>query len=43
MSKLSGWILAIYVLAITGVAAYEYAVIDRLQWVIRMLLAGSPQ
>ena len=42
MTKLSGWILAIYVLVITGIAAYEYAVIDRLQWIIRMLLAGSP-
>ena len=43
MTKLSGWILAIYVLVITGIAAYEYAVIDRLQWIIRMLLAGSSQ
>lgn len=42
MTKLAGWLLAIYVLAITGIAGYEYAVIERLQWVIRVLLAGSP-
>jgi hypothetical protein len=41
MTKLSGWLLAIYVLAITGIAGYEYAVIQRLEWVIRILLAGS--
>jgi hypothetical protein len=41
MTKLAGWILAVYVLAVTGVAAYEYAVIERLQWVIHILLAGS--
>lgn len=41
MNKLSGWILAIYVLAVTGFAAYEYAVIDRLQMIIRLLLSGT--
>lgn len=41
MNKISGWALAIYVLAITGIAAYEYAVIDRLQWVIRILTYGT--
>ena len=41
MTKLAGWVLAIYVLTITGVAAYEYAVIERLQWMIHILLAGS--
>lgn len=42
MSKFTGWILVIYALAATGVAAYEYAVIDRLNWVIRVLLSGTP-
>lgn len=41
MSKLAGWILAIYVLAVTGIAAYEYAVIDRLNWVIQVLMSGT--
>lgn len=42
MSKLSGWILAIYVLAITGVAAYEYAYIVWLEKMVQALLAGNP-
>jgi len=41
MTKLANWLLVIYVLAITGIAGYEYAVIQRLEWVIRILLAGS--
>jgi hypothetical protein len=41
MKTLSSWLLIVYVLAITGIAGYEYAVIERLQWVIRVLLAGS--
>ena len=42
MTKLSGWILAVNVLAITGIAAYEYAVIDHLEMIIRLLLSGTP-
>ena len=42
MNKIAGWVLAVYVLAITGIAGYEYAVIDKLQMIIRVLLAGNP-
>lgn len=42
MTKTAGWILAIYVLAVTGIAGYEYAVIGKLQLIIRLLLSGGP-
>ena len=42
MSKLAAWLLVIYALAITGLAAYEYAAIQHLQFVLKLLLSGSP-
>jgi hypothetical protein len=36
------WLLSAYALALTGIAAYEYARIDHLLWVITYLLAGTP-
>jgi hypothetical protein len=43
MSRFTAWVLVIYAIALTGVAGYQYEVIDHLHWVIRILLAGSPQ
>ena len=42
MTKLGGWILAIYVLAITGIAGYEYAYIGWLEKMVQALLVGNP-
>jgi hypothetical protein len=41
MNKISGWALAIYVLTITGVAAFEYAYIQHLEFIIRLLAGGN--
>jgi hypothetical protein len=43
MSRFGAWVLVIYALAVTGFAGYQYEVIEHLHWVIRILLAGSPQ
>lgn len=40
MSKISGWALAIYVLTITGVAAFEFAYIQHLEFIIKLLAGG---
>ena len=40
MNKISGWALAIYVLTITGVAAFEYAYIQHLLFIIKLLAGG---
>lgn len=42
MTKISGWILTIYVLAITGVAAFEFAYIQHLEFIIRIIIGGNP-
>ncbi len=42
MTKISGWALAIYVLTITGVAAFEFAYIQHLEFIIRLLVGGAP-
>ena len=36
MTKISGWALAIYVLTITGVAAFEFAYIQHLEFIIKL-------
>jgi hypothetical protein len=41
MSKFTVWTIGIYALIITGVAGYELAEIQKLKWVISLLLAGS--
>lgn len=42
MSKAASWILAIYVLAITGIAGYEYAYILWLERMLGAMLNGNP-
>lgn len=42
MTKISGWALAIYVLSITGIAAFEFAYIQHLEFIIRLLVGGTP-
>ena len=42
MSRVATWTLAIYVLTVTGFAAYEYAYIQHLEFLIRTLLLGTP-
>jgi len=40
MNKISGWALAIYVLTITDVAAFEFAYILHQNFIIRLLVGG---
>ena len=42
MTKISGWVPAIYVLTITGVAAFEFAYIQHLEFIIKLLVGGNP-
>jgi hypothetical protein len=42
MSKFAGWLLGLSVVMLTAVAAYEFAYIGHLQFIIRMLVGGSP-
>jgi len=42
MSKLAGWTLVIYAIIVTGVAAYECAMIGYLESMLRELLRGVP-
>ena len=42
MTKISGWALAIYVLTVTGVAAFEFAYIQHLEFIIKLLVGGNP-
>ena len=41
MSRFAGWVLIIYAVALTGYAGYQYAEIEKLQWVIRVLMSGT--
>ena len=42
MSKFEGWLLAIIVFVVSGLAVYEFAYIQHLQFIIRMLVSGNP-
>lgn len=42
MNRFASWVLVMYALGITGFAAYQYAYVQHLNFIIRMLVGGSP-
>jgi hypothetical protein len=42
MSKTASWLLIIYALLVTGIAGFEAAYIGHLQFIVRLLVGGSP-